>query len=171
MHYLVAVLPNQIQAEAAYSALVKSGLSAPQVAILGEGYKNPDSLGLIKPDTQVGQRGVRLSLWLMLLGFIAGCGFGFLLDVTLFPELGRIGNYLITGLLGAVAGAIASVLLGGGISAAVSRVDAMSYRDVLNAGKYLVVVQVAENVESQVRRVLDQFETENVQGYPAPGAA
>lgn len=35
MNYLVAVLPERSQAEAAYSALEKEGLSKEQVAILG----------------------------------------------------------------------------------------------------------------------------------------
>ena len=42
MNYLVAVLSDRIQAEAAYSALEKEGLPIKQVAILGQGYKTSD---------------------------------------------------------------------------------------------------------------------------------
>ena len=42
MNYLVAVLPDRIQAEAAYTALEKEGLPIEQVSILGKGYKSAD---------------------------------------------------------------------------------------------------------------------------------
>lgn len=42
MNYLVAVLPDRIQAEAAYSALEKENLSIAQVTILGNGYQSDE---------------------------------------------------------------------------------------------------------------------------------
>ncbi|NJR75698.1 MAG: hypothetical protein HC773_22950 [Scytonema sp. CRU_2_7] len=44
MNYLVAVLPDRIEAEAAYLALEKESIKA---TILGKGYKTADELGFI----------------------------------------------------------------------------------------------------------------------------
>jgi hypothetical protein len=47
MSYLVAVLSDRSQAEAAYSALEQEGLPNTQIDILGNGYKSADEYGLI----------------------------------------------------------------------------------------------------------------------------
>lgn len=49
MNYLVAVLPDRIQAEAAYLALEEEGINS---TILGKGYKTADEFGLIDPKDQ-----------------------------------------------------------------------------------------------------------------------
>jgi hypothetical protein len=49
MNYLVAVLPDRTQAEAAYSALEKEGLPNDGINILGDGYQSADEYGLIDP--------------------------------------------------------------------------------------------------------------------------
>lgn len=46
MNYLVAVLSDRIQAEAADLALEKEGING---TILGRGYKSADEFGLIDP--------------------------------------------------------------------------------------------------------------------------
>jgi hypothetical protein len=43
--------------------------------------------------------------------------------------------------------------------------DALPYRNRLDAGKYLIVVQGSENLTRQATRILRQFEPENIQGY------
>jgi hypothetical protein len=48
MNYLIAVLSDRIQAEAAYSALGKEGLPYDQINILGNGYQSADEYGLIQ---------------------------------------------------------------------------------------------------------------------------
>ena len=52
MNYVIAVFPDRIQAEAAYSALEKAELPMEQVSILGKGYKSADEFGLIDPGQQ-----------------------------------------------------------------------------------------------------------------------
>ena len=46
MNYLVAVLSDRIQAEAAYTALEAKGLPMTGITILGRGYKSADEYGL-----------------------------------------------------------------------------------------------------------------------------
>lgn len=105
MNYLVAVLPDRIQAEAAYLALEKEGIPIDKVTILGRGYKSADEFGLIDPNEQAKKQSRLLSFWLVPFGFVAGVTFNFLTDLDTFAWAGVVGNRLIGGLLGAGAGA------------------------------------------------------------------
>lgn len=169
MNYVVAVLPDRIQAEAAYSALEKEGLPMAQVSILGKGYKSADEFGLIDPNQPARKQAGLLSFWLIPFGFVGGYFFNVATGFYLVEAAGAIGNHLIGGLLGAVAGAMGSFFVGGGVGAAVGSGDALPYRNRLNAGKYLVVVSGAANITSKATSILRQFEPEDLKGYAAQG--
>ncbi len=77
MNYLIAVLPDRMQVEAAYSALAQEGLSSQQIDILGSGYKSADEFGLIDPNQQAKKGAKRLFYWLVPFGFVAGYAFNF----------------------------------------------------------------------------------------------
>ncbi|WP_193196196.1 hypothetical protein [Nostoc sp. MG11] len=162
MNYLVAVLPDKRQTEAAYSALEEAGLEMSQVNILGKGYKSADEFGLINPKKQAHKQVNRLLYWLVPFGFIAGYTFNFLTQIEIFPQATTFGNEIIAGLLGAASGALGAVLIGGGV---VGSGDALPYRNRLNAGKYLIVVNGNEDLIREATRLLRQFEPENIQGY------
>ena len=164
MNYLVAVLPDRIQAEAASLALEKDGIPANQISILGRGYKSADEFGLIDPNQQAKKQSNLLSSWLVPFGFIAGVAFNRLADLHTFP-VGDVGNAIIGGLLGAGAGAMGSFFVGGGVGLTVGSGDALPYRNGLNEGKYLIVVQGTEAIIRQATRILRSFEPENLQGY------
>jgi hypothetical protein len=164
MNYLVAVLPDRMQAEAAYSALEQEGLPDNQVDILGNGYKSADEYGLIDPNQQLRAGQIRFN-WLIPFGFAAGYVFNLLTGIMLFPAIGSLGNHLVGGLLGAVAGGLGAYFVGGGAGLAVGSGDALPYRNRLDAGKYLIVVKGTEDLTRQATRVLRQFEPENIQGY------
>lgn len=165
MSYLVAVLSNRIQAEAAYSALEKEGLTNNQVDILGSGYKSADEYGLINPNQQARKGAKRLVYWLIPFGFVAGYAFNVLTGIEIFSAIAPIGNHIIGGLLGAAAGALGAYLVGGGVGLTVGSGDALPYRNRLNAGKYLIVVKGTEELTRQATRIVRQFEPENLQGY------
>ncbi|WP_017317021.1 hypothetical protein [Mastigocladopsis repens] len=162
MNYLVAVLPDRIEAEAAYLALEKEGIEA---TILGKGYKSADEFGLIDPNEQAKKQSRLMAFWLVPFGFFGGLAFNLLTRLDTFPWAGQVGNAIIGGLLGAGAGAMGSVFAGGGVGLVVGSGDALPYRNRLNAGKYLIVVQGSESLTRQATRVLRQFEPENLQGY------
>jgi hypothetical protein len=168
MNYLVAVLPDRIQAEAAYLALEKEGIPTDKVSILGRGYKSADEFGLIDPNEQAKKQSQLLSSWLVPFGFVAGFMFNVLTHLYIFPWAGGFGNHIIGGLLGAGAGAMGAFFSGGGVGLALGSGDALPYRNRLNAGKYLVVVQGSELVTRQATRILRSFEPENLQGYADP---
>lgn len=165
MNHVVAVLQDRIQAEAAYLALEKEGIPIEQVSILGKGYKSADEFGLIDPNEQAKKQSQLLSYWLVPFGFVAGFAFNILTGLRTFPWAGEVGNQIIGGLLGAGAGAMGALFTGGGVGLVVGSGDALPYRNRLNAGKYLVVVQGSELVTRQSTRILRSFEPENIQGY------
>ncbi|NJL20619.1 MAG: hypothetical protein HC895_07055 [Leptolyngbyaceae cyanobacterium SM1_3_5] len=165
MNYVIAVLPDRIQAEAAYSALEKEGLPMEQVSILGRGYKSADEFGLIDPNQPARKQAGLLSFWLIPFGFVGGYLFNVSTGFNLVESVGAIGNHLIGGLLGAVAGAMGSFFVGGGVGASVGSGDALPYRNRLNQGKYLVIVSGAASLTNKATSILKQFNPENLQGY------
>ncbi|MBL1202420.1 MAG: hypothetical protein FWK04_25955 [Nostoc sp. GBBB01] len=162
MNYLVAVLPDRIQAEAAYLALEKEAIKS---TILGKGYKTADEFGLIDPKDQAKKQARLMATWLIPFGFFAGFTFSLITGLHTFAWAGEIGNHIVGGLLGAASGAMGGVFVGGGVGLLVGSGDALPYRNRLDAGKYLIVVQDSEVVTRQATKILRQFEPENIQGY------
>ncbi|MGF1493466.1 MAG: hypothetical protein ACFBSC_13625 [Microcoleaceae cyanobacterium] len=169
MNYLVAVLSDRIQAEAAYVALEKDGLPMAQVTILGQGYKSADEFGLIDPNEQARKQARSMATWLVPFGFAAGFTFSLLTNLDTFAWAGELGNHMIGGILGALSGALGGVFVGGGTGLIFGGGDALPYRNRLRAGKYLVVVLGAETLTRKATRILRQYEPENLQGYTTPG--
>lgn len=170
MNYLIAVLPDRTQAEAAYTSLEKEGLRMEQVTILGRGYQSADEFGLIEPNSQARKQVKPLIYWLVPFGFAAGYGFNALTDIQILGA-GSLGSHILGGILGAASGALGALLTGGAVGWTVGSGDALAYRNRLNAGKYLIVVKGAEDLIRQATRVLRQYEPENIQGYTEPVSA
>jgi hypothetical protein len=168
MYYLVAVLPDRIQAEAADIALENVGINS---TILGRGYKTADEFGLIDPTEQAQKQVKLMASWLVPFGFFAGFTFSVITGLGTFAWAGEIGNHIVGGLLGSIGGAMGSVVAGGGVGLIIGGADALPYRNRLNAGKYLVVVQGSENMTLQATKILRQFKPENMQGYGDPTTA
>jgi hypothetical protein len=175
MNYLIAVLTDRTQAEAAYSALAQEGLPNDGIDILGDGYQSADDYGLIDPNAQARKEIKRELYWLLGFGFAAGYAFNWLTAIEILP-IAPIGNHILGGLFGAAAGALGAYFSGGvtgltilqGRGYANGSGDALPYRNRLNAGKYLVIVQGTGELIDRATRVLRQFEPENIQGYNAP---
>ncbi len=171
MNYLVAVLSNRMQAEAAYSALEKEGLSSSQVDILGSGYKSADDYGLIDPSREARKGTKRQLYWLVPFGFVAGFAFNLLTGIDIIPAFPPIDNHILGGIFGAAAGVMGAYFTGGTVGLALGSGDALPYHNRLNAGKYLIIVKGPDQLTRQATRVLRQFEPENIQGYIEPTGA
>lgn len=166
MNYLIAVLPSRDRAEAAHNALQDA--STRRTSILGQGYQSADDFGFIDPKNTAENRINKLAYWLIPFGFVAGYAFNQLSGIEIFSVLNDVGNHIIGGVLGAIAGGIGAVMTGGTVGATGAG-DALAYRNRLNAGKYIVV---AEGDAEELRRattILSQFEPENLQGYQEQG--
>jgi hypothetical protein len=170
MEYLVAVLSDRIQAEAAYTALEKEGFSLNQLTILGKGYKSADEFGLADPKEQAFKQARLMAIWLIPFGFFGGVTFNLLTGLQTFPWAGELGNQILGGILGAIAGGLGSILAGGGVGLSLGSGDALPYRNRLNAGKYLVVLHgISASQTRQATTILRQFDPENLQGYTTEG--
>jgi hypothetical protein len=168
MNYLIAVLTDRTQAEAAYSALEKAGLPNDGIKILGDGYQTADEYGLIDPNTEARKEIKRELYWLMGFGFFAGYAFNWLTAIDILPAIAPVGNHIIGGFFGAAAGALGAYFSGGVVGLTIGSGDALPYRNRLNAGKYLVIVQGTGELIDRATRVLRQLEPENIQGYNEP---
>ncbi|MCL2935241.1 MAG: hypothetical protein MGU50_00930 [Trichodesmium sp. MAG_R02] len=168
MNYLVAVLSDRIQAEAAYSAMEKEGLPMKKVAILGRGYQTADEYGLIDPNDQARKQSLQMITWLIPFGFAAGFTFSIITGLNTFAWAGEFGNHFIGGILGSISGAMGGTFVGGGVGLVFGSGDALPYRNRLRAGKYLIVVKGSESLTRLATRTLYQFKPENIQGYSVP---
>ena len=81
MNYLVAVLSDRIQAEAADLALEREGING---TILGRGYKSADEFGLIDPKEQAKKQVKLMAIWLVPFGFFAGFTFSLITGLDTF---------------------------------------------------------------------------------------
>lgn len=165
MSYLVAILGDRIKAEEAYTALEKANITMNSVDILGRGFKSADEYGLIDPKEEAWKQIRRMAVWIVPFGFAGGVAFNISTGLNTFPWAGALGNQIIGGVLGAIGGAMGSFFIGGGTSLAG---DAVSYRNRISAGKYLVVVKGSDALISQASRILRAFRPENIQGYTDP---
>ncbi|TVQ64230.1 MAG: hypothetical protein EA366_01525 [Spirulina sp. DLM2.Bin59] len=165
MNYLIAVFPDRIAAEAAYTSLEGAGLPMNQVTILGRGYKTADEFGLIDPNQKAREQAKLMAVWLVPFGFVAGFTFNAITHINLFTWTNDFGNHLIGGLLGAMGGGMGSVFVGGGVGISSGSGDALPYRNRLNAGKYLVAVKGSKAIQQRATAILEACEPENLQGY------
>ncbi|MEL6468924.1 MAG: hypothetical protein AAFQ74_04300 [Cyanobacteria bacterium J06623_4] len=168
MNYLVAVFSDRIKTEEAYTALESANINMDNIAILGKGFQSADEYGLIDPKDEAWKQITRMAIWLVPFGFVGGLTFNLITGLNTFPWAGSLGNQLIGGVLGAIGGAMGSFFIGGGVGIGVGSGDALSYRNRLNAGKYLLVVKGSEGLITQSSRVIRPFRPENIQGYTDP---
>lgn len=165
MNYLIAVLPDRIKAEEAYTALEKANIPTEQITILGRGYKSADEFGLIDPFEQAKKRAIMMAYWLVPFGFFAGYTFNLIAGLHTLDWAGNPGNHIVGGLLGAIGGGMGSAFVGGGVGLSMGSGDALPYRNRLNAGKYLVVIEGSESLKNRATEILRQFKPENLQAY------
>jgi len=171
MNYVVAVLPDRTQVEAAHSALTKEGLLDNQIDILGSGYKNAEEYRLLDHNKYTKKGAKRLFSWLVPFGFVAGYTFNFLTDIEILPTASNVVNHILGGLLGAMSGALGAYFVAGGVDLTEGSKHTLPYRNRLDEGKYLIVVKGTEELTHQATDVLRQFEPENIQGYTEPTGA
>ncbi len=165
MDYLVAVVSDRIKAEEAYTALEKGGIPTSQVSILGRGYKTADEFGLIDPGQQAKKRAMLMAIWLVPFGFAGGYMFDLITGVNSFDWAAEPWNHILGGVAGAIGGAMGSVFVGGGVGLSVGSGDALPYRNRLNEGKYIVIVQGATTLKNKATAILRPLNPENLQGY------
>lgn len=164
-NYLVAVLSDRFQAEAAYIELQKSNLPIGQLDILGRGYKTADEFGLINPNDEAAKQTNGLANWVVPFGFVAGYLFNLLTGIEIISWLGDVGNHILGGVFGAAAGAFGAFATGTLSGWTVGSGDALAYRNRLNAGKYLIIAKGVDSFVQDAARLIRRYDPENLQGY------
>ncbi|TVQ49561.1 MAG: hypothetical protein EA365_00345 [Gloeocapsa sp. DLM2.Bin57] len=155
MNYLIAVFANRIKAEEAYTALEKVGFSADQVKIVGKGYLDLEQLPLFNSLQKGKTRAIQMAYWLVPFGFAAGYLFNSLTKIYLFDWTSELGNHLVGGVFGAIAGAMGSIFVGGGVGLSDQNEETTFYNNQLKLGKYLVViVDTSSPISNQARQIL-----------------
>lgn len=165
MNYLIAVLCDRLKAEAAYTALEKANIPKSQIAIVGKGYRTVDEMGLSDPAQNARKRAILMAVWLVPFGFAAGFTFNYITGLDTFDWAGEPGNHILGGVLGAIGGAMGSIIVGGGADLTANNDKGLPYRNLLDAGKYLIVVKGSEPLKQQASQILSQFEPEMIQNY------
>lgn len=168
MNYLIAVLGDRQQAEQAYAELKQDGIPEKRINILGEGYKSADDFGLIDPNQQAEKGAKKLAYWAIPFGFVAGYAFNVLTGIQLFSFTTPFIEHIIGGVLGAASGLLGSFFVGGGVGLTVGSGDALTYRNRLNAGQYIIAVKGSDNILRQATKILRGYEPEYIQGYQEP---
>ena len=168
MNYLIAVLPDRIKAEEAYTALEKGGIPLNKIAIAGKGYKTADELGLLDPMQQAKNKARFMAYWLIPFGFVGGYLFNLITGLDNLDWAGEPGNHIVGGILGAIGGAMGSIFVGGGVGWATNTgSDTIPYREYLEANKYLVLVEDLGGIGDRAAVILRQQSPETLQGYSA----
>jgi hypothetical protein len=168
MNYLIAVLPDRFQAEEAYTALEKAGIPLSKMAIAGRGYKTADEVGLYDSKEQTRKKAIFMAYWLIPFGFIGGYIFNLITGLHNLDWAGDPGNHIVGGLLGAIGGAMGSVFVGGGAAWAISTAgDTFSYREYLDANKYLLLVDNIGGFGDRAIPILRKLAPEIMQSYNA----
>jgi hypothetical protein len=166
MNYLIAVLPDRFQAEEAYTALEKAGIPLTKMAIAGRGYKTADEVGLYDAKEQAKKKAIFMAYWLIPFGFIGGYIFNLITGLHNLDWAGDPGNHIVGGVLGAIGGAMGSVFVGGGASWATSTAgETVSYREYLDANKYLLLVDNIGGFGDRAIPILRQLTPELIQSY------
>ena len=166
MNYLIAVYPDRITAEAAFTDLEQSEIPKSDLAILGKGYQTADEFGFIDPAQQGKKQAKLMSFWLVPFGFFGGFVFDYITGLNTFAWAGTPGNHIVGGLAGAIGGAMGSFFVGNTVGTLIGSGDALPYRNRLSMGKYLVIYKYeVDRYRDLATRIFQESKPENLQGY------
>lgn len=158
MNYLITVYRNRVNAEAAYAVLEKYCLPRENISILGKGYKKTDEYGVIKPNRQEKVYLRTFAFYLIPIGLIAGLSFNLLTNIEIFFGsiiLSRTTEILLAGITGLLLALLVNNIFK-------EEDDSCLYRNRLNAGKYLIMVQGNQELIEKATVILRNFEVEDI---------
>lgn len=167
-HYLVVTFRDRIQMEAAYTDLERQGFLLHHVSMIGQGYKSLSEAGLFDPSQASRHQMMQMLMWLMPFGFFAGFTFNQVTELTIFEFLSPLGNSIVGGLFGAIAGAMGSFTVGGGAQLLIAGQERIPFQKRLRSGKYLLAISGSETLVRQANQILRSLPSDGWQAYEAP---
>lgn len=165
-NYLVAAIADRDKAEEAIVSLRREEIPDRATTILGSGFKSLEEYKLPDPVQNTWNRLRWTATWLTPFGFLGGMGFNLVTGLNTFPWAGDVGNVLIGGALGAIGGAMGSVLASDGLMVVLTGKRSMTHRQRLESGQYLVVVKGGEAMIRRATKALLKYETLSLESYP-----
>lgn len=156
----VMVFSDEASVFQAYRLLHYHGISPEHLAIVGEGYSDPENVGLLKPmqlaihraktsGLIAGTLGSLLGLGVLVLAHFEQFGLEEARTPLLIPAFG-----IMAGFFGAVVGALFG-LFGEGTTASI-------YRHHLDRGQYLLMIEGPEGLVRWGQEVLSHYSTSNL---------
>jgi len=147
---MIAVLPDEMSAFEAYRLLQLHGISPENLALVGEGYTAPESVGLIEPSQVVWRYG-RYGLYFLSL---VGLAIALVVAVSMGLEyqwlfLVGFGGLGLGGVVGLLVGMIYGVLF--------KSATAIACHNCLKQGQYLLLLEGSESLTRKGKEILSSY--------------
>ncbi len=153
---MIAVLPDESSAFEAYRLLQCYGISPENLALVGKGYNNPDSVGLFSPIQTTWRYAKQGMFWIGLSSTVMGLILYLIFRLQL-PNLDWYQTILLitatSGIIGIIIGAIIGTLYGWFVKSSLS----ISCRSCLDRGEYLLMLEGSETLTRRGREILDSY--------------
>lgn len=149
---VVVVLPTEISALQVYRLLQYHGISPENLAIVGAGYNQPESIGLADPLHQAQCQATRFSGWAFCLGCVLGLVLFLPVNMPVVWVLQKtlwVGGW--SGIWGLAIGALTGWMGEGR--------RARTYRHHVQAGGYLLLVEGSEALVHLSQEILSHYYT------------
>ncbi len=163
-HLVIGVFANEQMALEGFRVLQKKGMSPENVAIVGKGYRDADAVGFADPLKVARMRALRTAILPGLVGLVFGLLFNVLTQIEIVPG-NRILTLIIAALLGGASGILGGLMVGGGIGLIFESGESIAYRNRIEKGQYLLLVEGKEALVKEAESELRLLPTESLDRY------
>jgi len=153
---MIAVLPDESSAFEAYRLLQCHGISPENLALVGKGYSNPDSVGLFSPAHTTWRYAKQGMFWAGIVCTVLGIILHFVFKFNLpnFDWSQSLFTIAATsGLIGIGLGGWLGTMYGWFFKSSLS----ISCRNCLAKGQYLLLLEGSESLTRKGREILDDY--------------
>ncbi len=163
---IVAVYPNNTEAELAVKQLHEAGFALEDLSIVGRDFQETDKpVGFISLGKDA-KAGAEAGAWYGgLFGVFIGAGFFVLPQLGLLVAAGPITMALLASIEGGAAGAALGSLAGALVGWGFPKDRALEYESHVKGGKFLVIVRSSPEIVARARILLGSNGSEHIKGF------
>jgi hypothetical protein len=162
-HLIIAVFANESAALEGFRLLQRSGFSPENVAIVGKGYRDADAVGFADPVKVAKERALRTAGFTGIVGSVMGLTFNLITHIQIVPN--QILTWAIAAFLGGISGVMGGLFVGGGVGLVLESGESISYRNRIEKGKYLLLVEGKEDMVLKAQEQLQELPPESLERY------